>query len=242
MKDLQDVYVVLILISILLFVLLSHLLIKSFFKKALLWLLYSACIWISVVIVDRSLYLGISLIGAYSLVLSLAFLKNYKERSKQNRQLKVISGAFHPSNDVSKADDKLHPFLSDEKKMDQMHITIQEFLSEKKTFLQQRYSLSQLALDIDIPRHHLSAFINHYYDVNFNDLINKYRVSHSKEMIVNGEWKQKKLSAIAEESGFNNRNTFTAAFKKVTGQNPSVFVRKTKGNQEHSSLRLAGRA
>jgi YesN/AraC family two-component response regulator len=196
------------------------------------------------VIVDRSLYLGVSLIGTYSVLLLLVFLKYYRERSKQSGQLKVVTGAFHPSNDLNKTDDKLRRFLSDEKKMDQIHVRVQEFLSEKKAFLQQRYSLSQLALDIDIPRHHLSTFINHYYDINFNDLINKYRVSYSKEMIINGEWKQKKLSAIAEESGFNNRNTFTTAFKKVTGQNPSVFLRRTKGVKEHdhSPLRLAGRA
>jgi AraC-like DNA-binding protein len=244
MKDLQDVYVFLILFWVLVFALLGHFLIKSFFKTVLLLMLYSVCFWISIMIVDRRLYLGVWLIGIYSVILSLVFLKYYRERSKQNGQLKVISGAFHPNNHPGTIDDKLLRFLSDEKKMDQIHVRIQEFLSEKKAFLQQRYSLSQLALDIDIPRHHLSTFINHYYEINFNDLINKYRVSYSKEMIINGEWKQKKLSAIAEESGFNNRNTFTTAFKKVTGQNPSVFLRRTKGDQEHDhlSLRLAGRA
>ena len=244
MKYIPDVYVVLILIWIMVFALLGHFLIKRFFKAVLLSLLYSACVWISVVVADRNLYVGVSLMSVYALALSIAFLKSSTERSKRSGQLKVVTGAFHPGNDLNKTDDKLRRFLGDEKNMDQIHVRIQEFLSGKKAFLQQRYSLSQLALDIDIPRHHLSTFINRYYDINFNDLINKYRVSYSKEMIINGEWKQKKLSAIAEESGFNNRNTFTTAFKKLTGQNPSVFLRSTKGDQQHdhSSLRLAGSA
>ena len=50
--------------------------------------------------------------------------------------------------------------------------------------------------------------------MNYSDFINRYRVSQSREMIMNGEWKYKTLEAIASEAGFNNRNTFTAAFKK----------------------------
>ena len=42
------------------------------------------------------------------------------------------------------------------------------------------------------------------------------------------EYKYKKLEAIAEESGFNNRNTFAIAFRKVTGVNPSEFLRNLK--------------
>jgi AraC-like DNA-binding protein len=45
---------------------------------------------------------------------------------------------------------------------------------------------------------------------------------------LNGECKHKKLEAIAGESGFNNRNTFTSAFKRVTGMNPSDFLRNMK--------------
>ena len=43
--------------------------------------------------------------------------------------------------------------------------------------------------------------------------------------MLNFECRYKKLEAIAEESGFNNRNTFTVAFKKVTGLNPSEFLK-----------------
>jgi AraC-like DNA-binding protein len=38
----------------------------------------------------------------------------------------------------------------------------------------------------------------------------------------------KKLETIANEAGFNNRNTFISAFKKVTGVKPSDFLRDIK--------------
>ena len=48
-------------------------------------------------------------------------------------------------------------------------------------------------------------------------------------MITNGEWEHKTLEAIASEAGFNNRNTFTTAFKKETGQNPFEYLKEVKG-------------
>jgi AraC-like DNA-binding protein len=38
----------------------------------------------------------------------------------------------------------------------------------------------------------------------------------------------KKLETIANEAGFNNRNTFISAFKKVTGIKPSEFLKDIK--------------
>jgi AraC-like DNA-binding protein len=79
-----------------------------------------------------------------------------------------------------------------------------------------------------VPVHHLSAFINQYYKMNFNDLINAYRILTCIEKLLQREWKNKKLEAIANECGFNNRNTFTTAFKKVTELNPSEFLMNIK--------------
>jgi len=102
---------------------------------------------------------------------------------------------------------------------------LNDLLSTEKPFLRHGYSLKQLADDIDISLHYLSAFINQHYAVNFNDFINRYRIFHCIEKLINGEWKQKKLEAISDESGFSNRNTFRMAFKKVTGLSPSEYLR-----------------
>lgn len=121
-------------------------------------------------------------------------------------------------------------YFSEDKivKMDQL---IRTYLEEKQPFLVHGYSLKQLAEDTHLPLHLLSAFINKFYKVNFNDFINEYRVNYCKVKILNDEWKYKKLEAIAEESGFSNRNTFTAAFKRVTGLNPSEFLKTIKEQQ-----------
>ena len=121
-------------------------------------------------------------------------------------------------------------YLTEERvtKLDQ---AIKDYLEEHQPFLKHGYSLKQLAEETRIPLHLLSAFINKHYKVNFNDFINEYRVNYCKVKIMNDEWKYKKLEAIAEESGFSNRNTFTAAFKRVTGINPSEFLKTIKDQQ-----------
>jgi AraC-like DNA-binding protein len=85
-----------------------------------------------------------------------------------------------------------------------------------------------LSDETDISVHHLSAFVNQYYKINFNDFINEQRVIACIEKLLSMEWKYKTLEALAEESGFNNRNTFTGAFRKVTGISPSEFLRHIK--------------
>jgi AraC-like DNA-binding protein len=119
---------------------------------------------------------------------------------------------------------------------------VRKHLEEKKPFLQLGYSLRAFSDEIHVPLHVLSAFINTYYKMNFNDFINEYRVLYSIDKLLKKEWKYKKLETIAEESGFNNRNTFTSAFKKVTGVNPSEFLRDIKLGKLHQTISLAERS
>lgn len=146
--------------------------------------------------------------------------------------IKAFRG-FGKSNDLSKSE-KEGP-LSQER-MDNIHAVLKEFMIEKKPFLQKRYSISQLSNDINVPQHQVSAFINSYYKMNFNDFVNQYRVAYSKVMLMNEEWKYKTLQGISAECGFGNRTTFHMAFKKATGKNPSEFIQALKNGEKLEAL------
>jgi AraC-like DNA-binding protein len=141
--------------------------------------------------------------------------KSSAETAQPQRQNEVLVGSVH----------------FDAGQLTKMDETLRNFFLVRQPFLKRGYNLKQLSEDISIPLHHLSAFINQYYHIHFNDFINEYRVQYCQVKIKNDEWRSKTLEAIAEESGFNNRNTFTAAFKKVTGSNPSDFLRTVKQQQ-----------
>jgi YesN/AraC family two-component response regulator len=115
-----------------------------------------------------------------------------------------------------------HLYLSKEQ-IEDIDRRLNDFLLARKPFLQHSYSLGQLAESIGVPLHHLSAFINQHYDISFNDLINKCRINYCIVTFLKETWQNKKIETIARESGFNNRNTFSTAFKKFTGMTPSNY-------------------
>ena len=106
--------------------------------------------------------------------------------------------------------------------------SIRDHFSRNKPFLRHSYSLKMLSEEIHLSLHQVSAFINNHYKMNFNDFVNEYRILSCIEKLLKKEWEVKKLESIAQESGFNNRNTFTSAFKKATGLNPSEFIKYIK--------------
>jgi AraC-like DNA-binding protein len=66
--------------------------------------------------------------------------------------------------------------------------------------------------------------INQGFRLNFNDLINQYRIEAVKQKLKAGEQKTQTLLGIAYDCGFNSKATFNRAFKKATGQSPKEWL------------------
>jgi AraC-like DNA-binding protein len=100
--------------------------------------------------------------------------------------------------------------------------------ADNKCFIRPGYSIRNLSEETGVQLYKLSAFINTRLGCGFNDYINQFRVKYCTKMMEDGIAKQLTLQALASECGFNNRNTFTSAFKKFTGITPSGFIKKLK--------------
>jgi len=217
-----------------------NILIGNWLKWAIMIVAYPICVWIMGAATTNS---SITLLVAsrvaivfsfvYVLIALLALLKNSRKMITAPGQLKIAGNDSYTITAHDKKDDKIGRFLSDDK-LTHFNISINKFLTEKKPFLRQKYSLRDLSVDVDISTNYLSAFINRYHKVNYNDFINSYRVAQAKEMIMGGECIHKTLEAIAAEAGFNNRNTFTAAFRKETGQSPSEYLKEVKSDHNEN--------
>ena len=88
-----------------------------------------------------------------------------------------------------------------------------------------RNTINRLAAELDIPPHQISTFLNQHMNTSFSEFLNKYRIEYAIERIKNGDARRLTLEALASECGFNNRNSFTTAFKRITGVTPSEFTR-----------------
>jgi AraC-like DNA-binding protein len=120
----------------------------------------------------------------------------------------------------------------DKAQMEELDRRIRDLFRERKPYLHVNYTLTRMAKDIHTPVHHLSAFVNRYYAMNFSDFINRERILHFLSMIGQTDWRSKKIETIAREFGFNNRNTFRKAFKRNTGMTPSNYLKNKTQSHE----------
>lgn len=98
------------------------------------------------------------------------------------------------------------------------------YISEEEPFKQHGFTVTELAQALKMPLHHLSYVLNHYYKQRFTDFINNYRVNYIKKQLESDGWRSYTLEALAKESGFSSRSTFSVAFKKFTGLSPSQYL------------------
>ena len=110
-------------------------------------------------------------------------------------------------------------------KRDQILAMIEEHLETAKPYLKHGYSLRNLSDDLDVTYTYLSFIINREYGVNFNDLINRYRINHMRQLMAGPDAHRFTLEGLANQSGFSSRSTFYRAFQKSTGRMPSAFLR-----------------
>lgn len=103
---------------------------------------------------------------------------------------------------------------------------LRDLMTEKKPFLQRGYHIKELATELQIPVHQLSAFLNQVLRTHFNDHINRYRIDHCIEVINANLSGRPSLEQLSRMCGFNNRSSFTTAFKKFTGQKPFDYIKK----------------
>lgn len=119
-------------------------------------------------------------------------------------------------------------YLSEET-VEAINRAITHALVDNRAYLQKGYSMRDLSVTTGYQSYLLSTVINQVHKQHFNDFINSHRIKYACESIKAGSDKTLTLQAIAEECGFNNRNSFTTAFKKHAGYTPSEYARANSG-------------
>jgi AraC-like DNA-binding protein len=105
---------------------------------------------------------------------------------------------------------------------------LESFIATQKPYLKKKYAIREFAIDCNIPVHHLSIVINGEYGCNYPDFINNYRINFIIDHRYDEKWSSFSLEGLASEAGFNSRNSFLNAFKRVTGDTPTVYFAQKK--------------
>ena len=108
-----------------------------------------------------------------------------------------------------------------EKVDEQLWQRICQLMDEQQFFLNSNLKLADVAAALDTNSRYISATIKQYRDCTFSDFVTAYRVSYAQQLM--SEQPDKKISAIATESGFSGQSSFFRAFKTVTGMTPTEW-------------------
>ena len=123
---------------------------------------------------------------------------------------------------------KLHPKyinsgLTDSLSHDLKQLLI-DLLIEEKVYMDNTLNLDKLSNKLATTRHNTSQIINEQFNMNYFELINKFRIDEAILLFKQHKERRLNIIDIAYEVGFNNKVTFNKAFKKETTQTPTEFI------------------
>jgi YesN/AraC family two-component response regulator len=85
-----------------------------------------------------------------------------------------------------------------------------------------------LSEKLQTSRHNTSQIINEHFNMNFFELINKFRIEEAIKMFKKSKTNTIQIIDVAYAVGYNNKVTFNKAFKKETALTPSEFLKAIK--------------
>jgi hypothetical protein len=97
---------------------------------------------------------------------------------------------------------------------------------EDKPYLDEKISLTSVAIKLNVSPQQLSQVINEKTAMNFNDFINQYRTEEAKVILVSSYISRLTIDAIAQKAGFHSKSAFYTAFKKHTNMTPKEYIAK----------------
>lgn len=114
----------------------------------------------------------------------------------------------------------------DKEQLEKVGSQILEYFAETSAHLDPNFDLHKLSKDTGVAVSKLSAYFKDYRGQKFNDFKIEMRIRHAESMIERGEASGYKIEAIAQSCGYVSRTTFIEHFKKVTGKNPSEYIKE----------------
>jgi len=167
------------------------------------------------------------------IVLGYFYIKNkrkithYKKQAEQLLekyqgtfvQIPIANQIINPNKE-----EKTRTQLSDDTLQD-MKIKLEQF-ENNKGFLRKNITVDALAKEKETNRDYLSKSVNELKEKSFPQYLNELRINYIIEELKNNQKLRKHtISAIAEDTGYNSSESFSNAFKKITGTLPSYYIK-----------------
>lgn len=97
---------------------------------------------------------------------------------------------------------------------------VRHVLQDRSFYTDPDVDLRKLAGRVGITSHELSEVLNRAMGCTFYELINQARIDYAQQLLKNTD---RAVIDVAFDCGYCNKSTFYRAFKKITGNTPSVY-------------------
>jgi AraC-like DNA-binding protein len=191
--------------------------------------------------------IGVSII-LLAISLLLLFFQYYKKTVYEKKFDEIINALEKQKllggtdKNIGKDTDKKNTELRNSKDIRELEISpeiisailkeLQQFEKQKK-YLSHHLTLNSLAKELETNSNYLSKVVNHYKESSFSNYLNLLRINYFIELAKKDPTLKKyTIKAIAYEVGFSNSESFSKAFFKHKGIQPSYFIRELKKNEE----------
>ena len=100
---------------------------------------------------------------------------------------------------------------------------LKKYMENEKPYTNIDLTLKNLAIALETYPHYVTQVLNTVFNQNFYDFINTYRIEESQKRLLDPQFKNLTILAIAYDCGFNSKSTFNRIFKQKTGFTPSEY-------------------
>lgn len=155
----------------------------------------------------------------YAVMLLRSYLANTFFMSAEGEAIirKIIKGTLRPENPLTLEEE-------DVARKGRLYEKIQQIMETKRPYLDEDFSLQDLASASFTNKTYLSKTINLFSGRNFRQYVNYYRVQYSIELMKRD--KHLRISELSEMSGFHTVVTYNMAFKLNMNETPSDYLQK----------------
>ena len=110
--------------------------------------------------------------------------------------------------------------------IDHLKTKLNHLLINEQIFTTPDLSLKSLSEALETSSNNVSWLLNKIYKKTFYEYINEFRVEAFLKKIEAQEHQSQTLLAIALDVGFNSKSTFNKAFKTITNNTPSNYIKQ----------------
>ena len=108
---------------------------------------------------------------------------------------------------------------------------LKQLMLKERLYRESELKLETLAAKLDVPKHYVSQIINQNYKVNYFEYINFLRIEEAKLLLSDVDKKAMNIIEVAYTVGYNTKNTFNNAFRRIVGVTPTEY-------RQQSQLRM----